>query len=1108
MQTTVGQLLINDALPEELRDHDRVMDKKGINTLLREIAQKHPEKYREVSHRLSQIGWRASQESGGYSFGLDHMRTSKYARAMRRRLRKAINQVLEDDTLDPKAREKKMIQLVGKESAAQQAAIYDEAMAANNPLAFQVLSGSRGNKMNLSSLLGSDMLYSDHRDEVIPVPVIRSYSEGLSPAEYWAGTYGARKGVMATKFATQEAGFLSKQLNQVAHRLVVRDLDGDGDPDVIRGMPVDTDDPDNEGALLARDAGDYKRNTVLTPKILKELKRQGNKRILIRSPIVGGSPDGGVYARDVGVRETGSLPGRGEIVGLAAAQALSEPLSQAQLSAKHSGGVAGEEKSLSGFDHINAMIQVPKKLKGGAAHAEVDGKVSHIREAPAGGFYVSINGEEHYVAEGFGLKVKKGDKVEAGDVISDGIPNPAKVVQHKGVGEGRRYFINAFQSAMRSAGLKSHRRNVELLSRGLINHVRLSGEMGDYVPEDIVPYSTLEHIYKPREDAEDVSPSVAVGRYLERPVMHYSIGTKIRPSMLKDMKQFGIESVTAHKEPPPFEPEMVRGMYSLQHDPDWMTRMYGSGLKGSVIKGVHRGATSNARGTSFVPDLAQAVDFGRQGAIKPPEPFQKQAQAGRNNFRAGVGKVTPNTPSSAKPATPQPVQNNNSSNTGSPVATPPPQQPSTGEAGAVARTGVSRVPFGNRQKQSPTAVNQPQSNNSWLHRWAQNATNKLHAQNAHTRFNQAYPQNQNMPQMTNWLANSQQGQYMRQAMMPLFAQYGNQMGALAPFMGMFLSDPQSFNTIFGNRQPQYQPQGPPLPPGYGQQPNAAAGSPQAAAGGSQAAAAGQQAAVPQAAGPAKPYNESDSLMSGLVGATTYIPQAQRYANAVRSGTVAKMAPSLNSMRQSIGNAANLARSGNVARGLGAATRIGGKVFAPAMTVIDAAGEGYQSINRGYEMGAKNPLSALGLGFDARVEDTLRDNENKSYLRSVWDNMGKPTQMFYAAPKAYVQTGQALGKSQIGNYFTNKNMDRTVDDMEARDQQLLAQEAAKAKQTGKATPYNWRQHYQRVAVNDPNQNWFNAQLGGRKKVYRYKDRETGKVMELNQLPSKARKSIYE
>lgn len=623
---TLGQLLINDALPDDLKDYQRVLDKKGLNALMQELARKHPDKYREVSFKLQQIGQRSIQDQGGMSFGAKHLRRSKVANENRKRIMAKLAPILGDDSLTDKQREDKIVRIVGAEMGPQQQAILEEAIQEKNPLAMQVLSGSRGKPMNLASLLGGDMLYSDHRDDVIPIPVLRSYSEGLSPEEYWAGTYGARRGIIATKFATQDAGFLSKQLNQAGHRLVVMDEDEEHDPEApARGMVVDTDDMDNEGALLARDVGPYKRNTPLTPKILKELKRKGKDRILIRSPLVGGSPEGGVYARDVGVRETGKLPGRGEQVGLQAAQALSEPISQGQLSAKHSGGVAGEEKAVGGFEYINQLIQVPKKMKGGAAHATVDGKVQRVEEAPAGGHYVTINDEQHYVGDGYGLKVKKGDEIEAGDVISDGIPNPAVIVKHKGVGEGRRYFVNEFKTAMSSGGMTGHRRNIELLARGLINHVQMTEETDEHAPDDIVPYSTFEHTYKPRPGHERLAPKKAMGQYLERPVLHYTIGTKIRPSMLKNFEEFGVDAIPVHKEPPPFQPHMVRGMFQLQHDPDWMTQMYGSGLKKSLLQSTARGSISKERGSSFIPSLAAGSDFGQvkdRVVIQPQSPYE------------------------------------------------------------------------------------------------------------------------------------------------------------------------------------------------------------------------------------------------------------------------------------------------------------------------------------------------------------------------------------------------------------------------------------------------------------------------------------------------------
>ena len=710
LNTTVGQLLVNDALPDDLRDHNRVLDKKGVHALLQQVGRQHPEKYREVSFALSQLGLRAAQDQGGMSFGMQHLRRSKAANVTRERIQAKLGAILADDNLTDQQRNDRIVHAVGSESEAQQKAVLEEAIAGKNPLAMQVLSGSRGKPMNLASLLASDMLYSDHRDEVIPIPVLRSYSEGLTPEEYWAGTYGARRGIIATKFATQEAGFLSKQLNQAGHRLVVMDDEGDDEsPEALaRGMIVDTDDMDNEGALLARDAGPYKRNTPLTPKILKQLKRIGQDRILVRSPLVGGSPEGGVYARDVGIRENGTLPGRGEQVGLQAAQALSEPISQGQLSAKHSGGVAGQEKAVGGFQYINQLIQTPKKMQGGAAHATLDGTVQRVEPAPAGGHYVTIGGEKHYVGEGFDLKVKKGDEVEAGDMISNGIPNPAIITQHKGVGEGRRYFVNEFRKAMASSGMQGHRRNIELLARGLINHVQMTEETDDNAPDDIVPYSTLEHTYKPREGHQRLLPKKALGQYLERPVLHYTIGTKVRPSMLKDFNDFGVQEIPVHRNPPPFVPHMVRGMYQLQHDPDWMTQMYGSGLKKSLLESVARGGTSEDRGTSFIPSLATGTDFGEvanRAVIQPkpayalpkvtlpepePEPTGPTFFGGR--FALGTQKraveATPNPPSEASassapsaptaPPVAPPLDNNimpTAANPQPPVPQPPPVAP-------------------------------------------------------------------------------------------------------------------------------------------------------------------------------------------------------------------------------------------------------------------------------------------------------------------------------------------------------------------------------------------------------------------------------------------------
>lgn len=623
LKTTLGQLLINESLPPDLRDYDRVLNKKNMSALATELAQKHPDKYRVAMKRLHDVASDAAYTTSGLSFGLKDIRSTLASQQARLRVSKNLRAILADRSLTPEQRKDKILAMSAAAQTKLVDDVYNEAVEQDNPLAHQVTGSGVGNKYSLNSLIGADLQYVDHRNEPIAVPVLNSYSRGLTPAEYFAAAFGARKGVIDTKTATADAGFYGKQLTQMAHRLLVT-ADDDEDEERLavahdRGLPTDVDDPDNEGSLLARPVGPYKRDTVLTPKILRDIKQMGIKDLLVRSPIVGGPEDGGVYAKDVGYREKGRLPPTGDYVGIAAVQALSEPVSQGQLSSKHSGGVGGAN-SISGFKALNALVQVPKKYPDGATHTQLDGKVQDIRPAPQGGYYVSVGGQDHYVPADRQLSVKKGDELEAGDVLSDGMPNPAEIVKHKGVGEGRRYFTQAMRQVMKNSGMSPHRRNIELLSRGIVNHVRMNDEYGDYVPDDVVPYSMLERNWQPRQGAVTGNPGSLTGHYLEKPILHYSIGTKIGKNVTTNLQKYGITSIQAHKEPPPFEPEMVRGMANISNDPDWMTRMLGSYQEKGLMNSVQRGLTSNTAGSSYVPALARGETFGTTGAISGWKP--------------------------------------------------------------------------------------------------------------------------------------------------------------------------------------------------------------------------------------------------------------------------------------------------------------------------------------------------------------------------------------------------------------------------------------------------------------------------------------------------------
>lgn len=611
LETTLGQILVNEALPVEMRNYTRQLDSKGIKALLEQVAKIRPDDYSAIAKKLSDVGRDAAYTTGGQSFGIRSLRTPVRVKQAREVLRLQLAAILRSKDSEER-KEERILETVSALQARLPKEVLEELKSEKNPLGDQVVSGSRGNPASLARLIAGDLLYVDHRDNPIPMPVTHGYAEGLSPAEWFAATFGARTGLRDVKFATRDAGFAAKQLTQAAHRLIVT-ADDDDDEEAstaIRGLPVDVTDLDNEGALLAQQVGPYPRNTVLTPKILQDLQATGLKRILVRSPIVGGPPQGGVYARDAGIRERSTLPALGDSIGIAAAQAIGERLAQGALSSKHGGGTIGSRKASSAFTLLNQMMQVSKNFKAGATHAQLDGRVESIRKTSTGVYEIMVDGKSHVLRADLEPIVKPGDVVEAGDVLSDGLPNPADIVQHKGIGEGRRYFTRTLTKVYRDANLPINRRNAELLARGLIDYVELTDEDDDHVPGDIVPYSTIERTWTPRQGYSTVTPKQGLGKHLERPVLHYTIGTQVKPSMVNEFAEFGINQIDVHDDPPPFVPRMVRGMELSHHDPDWMTRLLGSYQKKSLTSAAQRGSTSDMQGTSYVPSLAEGTTFG------------------------------------------------------------------------------------------------------------------------------------------------------------------------------------------------------------------------------------------------------------------------------------------------------------------------------------------------------------------------------------------------------------------------------------------------------------------------------------------------------------------
>lgn len=603
MPKTLGQLLLNEAIPEDMQDDSRIFNKKQARSFFKELAEKHPREYVDIQQKMVDLSRMAVTDYGGIaSPSLNDLKVPPELKRYRDQIQSKLFAIYEHEGLNPEQKNEAVVKLMRAELPKIQEKVQTETFKGNNSLAEAIKHGFRGSPVQLTQLLFGDALVADQKGRPLPTPGMHGYAEGVNPMEYWAGSYGSRKGYADVQFMTAKSGFLGKQLALAAQRVQVTEEDCGADN---IGILAAGDDSQILGTVLARDVQNLSAGTVVQKKHLPKIAKE---KLLIRSHTTC-QAKGGVCSKCSGQRKNNRFPKVGDYLGIDSGRLMSEPLTQAGLSSKHTGGIIKGQQfadELSGFDQINQFLQVPKAFRGAAALAPADGIVTRVEDAPQGGTYIMMSGGNRlYSPRDREVIVKQGDKVEAGDMLTEGTPNPAELTKLKGLGEGRLYFNKKFSELLENSGVNVNSKHVETMSRAFFDRVKITRPEGvsGYMIDDIVTYSDLQREYKPRKDAQALTPNRSVGYYLEKPVLHYTIGTRITPKVAEFMKEQRVKSVDVHRDDPGFEPAPTRLMDIPGTDPNWKNKLTGFNVKKNLLNAARQGSEARHDSVGYAAKL-------------------------------------------------------------------------------------------------------------------------------------------------------------------------------------------------------------------------------------------------------------------------------------------------------------------------------------------------------------------------------------------------------------------------------------------------------------------------------------------------------------------------
>jgi len=508
MDTTVGRVIFNNAIPQDLGGVDRTKEeniftleidklvaKKDLGNIVDSCYRKYgPTTTSQVLDRIKKLGFTYSTR-GGITVGFQDIQVPAEKKQM---IADAEVKIVEIDELfrmgmlsNAERRERviKVWEVTTDLVAKKLMSSLDEF----NPIYMMANSGARGSTAQIRQLAGMRGLMADPSGQIIEVPIRANFREGLSVLEFFISSHGARKGLADTALRTADSGYLTRRLVDVSQDVIVREEDCyAARGEASKGMVLTEIKDGNKliEPLRARVLGRYAVEKVVHPETgeviveagelisyeqAEEIEKSNIKSVHCRT-VFTCRAERGVCAKCYGANlATGTPIDIGEAVGIIAAQAIGEPGTQLTMRTFHTGGVASADDITQGLPRVEELFEA-RKPKGLSVISEINGVV-HIDDSKKRREAVVTNedgeAESYLIPFGSKLKVANGTAVEAGDELTEGSVNPHDILKIKGVKGVQAYLLKEVQSVYRLQGVEISDKHIEVIIRQMLRKVQI-----------------------------------------------------------------------------------------------------------------------------------------------------------------------------------------------------------------------------------------------------------------------------------------------------------------------------------------------------------------------------------------------------------------------------------------------------------------------------------------------------------------------------------------------------------------------------------------------------------------------------------------------------------